>query len=63
MDADPLDVAQGMRDEYFPKKNMLLERLSGVDDAMIDAVEMKMMGKVLTKEQLDELFKDYYRKP
>ena len=42
---------------------MLLERLSGVDDAMIDAVEMKMMGKVLTKEQLDELFKDYYRKP
>ena len=42
---------------------MLLERLSGVDDAIIDAVEMKMMGKVLTKEQLDELFKDYYRKP
>ena len=42
---------------------MLLERLSGVDDAMIDAVEMKMMGKVLTKDQLDELFKDYYRKP
>jgi NitT/TauT family transport system substrate-binding protein len=59
----PLDVAQGMRDEYFPKKNMLLERLSGVDDTMTDAVEMKMMSKVLTKEQLEDLFKNYYKKP
>jgi NitT/TauT family transport system substrate-binding protein len=58
----PLDVAQGMRDEYFPKKNMLLERLSGVEDAMTDAVEMKMMQKPLSKEQLDDLFKDYYKK-
>jgi NitT/TauT family transport system substrate-binding protein len=56
-------VAQGMRDEYFPKKNLLLERLSGVEDTMTDAVDMKMMGKVLSKEQLDELFKTYYRKP
>jgi NitT/TauT family transport system substrate-binding protein len=59
----PLDVAQGMRDEYFPKKNLLLERISGVEDTMTDAVEMKMMGKLLTKEQLEDLFKNYYRKP
>jgi NitT/TauT family transport system substrate-binding protein len=59
----PLDVAQGMRDEYFPKKNLLLERLSGVEDTITDAVEMKMMGKALTKAQLDDLFKDYYKKP
>ena len=59
----PLDVAQGMRDEYFPKKNLLLERISGVDDTITDAVEMKMMNKTLSKEQLDDFFKHYYKKP
>jgi len=58
----PLDIAQGMRDEYFPKKNLLLERLSGVDDTVNDGVEMKLISKPLTKEQLDDLFKHYYKK-
>jgi len=52
-----------MRDEYFPKKNLLLERISGVDDTITDAVEMKMMNKPLSKEQLDDFFKHYYKKP
>ena len=59
----PLDVAQGMRDEYFPKKNLLLERLSGVEDAMTDAVEMKLINKALGKEQIEDLVKSYYKKP
>jgi NitT/TauT family transport system substrate-binding protein len=58
----PLDIAQGMRDEYFPKKNLLLERLSGVEDAMNDGVEMKLLQKPLSKEQMADLFKSYYKK-
>jgi NitT/TauT family transport system substrate-binding protein len=59
----PLDVATGMRDEFFPKKNLLLERLSGVDDTMADAVEMKFLPKPLDKDRLTEFYKDYYKKP
>ena len=57
----PLEIATGMRDEFFPKKNLELTRVAGLDDAMADAVAMKFITAPLTKEQLAEMLK-YYAK-
>ncbi len=57
----PLDIATGMRDEFFPKKNLELTRVSGLDEAMADAVSMKFLTAPLTKAQLDDMLK-YYAK-
>ena len=57
----PLEIAKGMRDEFFPKKNLEFTRVAGLDDAMADAVAMKFFPAPLTKEQLDEMLK-YYAK-
>ena len=51
----PVDVAKRTRDEFYPKENLRIDRLSGIDDAMTDAVRLKFMAKKLTKDQLDEL--------
>jgi NitT/TauT family transport system substrate-binding protein len=45
------------RDEFCPRENLDLKRLSGLDQAMADAVAFKFIGKVLTKAELDDLFK------
>lgn len=38
-----------------------LDRLSGLDDAMADAVSLKFMPAPLTRQQQDELFRYYVR--
>ena len=48
-----------VRDRFYPKENLRLERLSGLDDAMADAVTLKFLPAPLTKPQQDELFKFY----
>ena len=55
-------LAKEVRDQFYPKENLRLDRLSGIDDAMVDAVSLKFLPAPLTKAQQDELFK-YYARP
>jgi len=54
-------LAKDVREQFFPKENLRLDRLSGLDDAMADAVNLKFLAAPLTKPQQDELFKYYLR--
>ena len=55
------DVAKRVREEFFPKKALELNRLSGVNEAMRDAVDMKLLSAPLTREQQDAFFASYAR--
>ncbi|MDQ2961972.1 MAG: ABC transporter substrate-binding protein [Pseudomonadota bacterium] len=57
----PENLAKDVRDQFFPKENLRLDRLSGLDAAMADAVSLKFLAAPLTKQQQDELFKHYSR--
>jgi len=57
----PERLAKDVREQFFPKENLRLERLSGLDEAMADAVTMKFLPAPLSKAQQDELFKYYAR--
>jgi ABC-type nitrate/sulfonate/bicarbonate transport system substrate-binding protein len=57
----PEALARDVRDQFYPKENLRLDRLSGVDAAMADAVNLKFLSAPLSKAQQDELFKDYAR--
>jgi len=57
----PESLAKEVRDQFFPKENLRLDRLSGLDEAMADAVSLKFLPTPLTKQQQDELFKYYAR--
>ena len=59
----PESLAKTVREQFYPKENLRLERLSGLDEAMADAVSMKFLPAPLTKAQQDELFKYYARNP
>ena len=59
----PESLAKTVREQFYPKENLRLERLSGLDEAMADAVSMKFLPAPLTKAQQDELFKFYTRNP
>jgi NitT/TauT family transport system substrate-binding protein len=54
-------LAKEVRDTFYPKENLRLDRLSGLDQSMADAVSMKFLPEPLTKAQQDELFKHYAR--
>jgi len=54
-------LAKEVRDQFYPKENLRLDRLSGLDEAMADAVSLKFMSAPLTRQQQDELFKHYVR--
>jgi len=54
-------LAKDVRDQFYPKENLRLDRLSGLDEAMADAVSLKFLPAPLTKPQVDELFKYYAR--
>ena len=55
------DQAKYIRDTYFPKNNLIPRRLSGLDNAMADALAMKFINAPLTKDQLDEFLKYYVK--
>jgi NitT/TauT family transport system substrate-binding protein len=57
----PETLAKDVRDQFYPKENLRLERLSGLDEAMGDAVNLKFLAAPLTKQQQEELFKYYAR--
>jgi NitT/TauT family transport system substrate-binding protein len=52
----PEAMAQRVRDEFYPKENLNPDRISGLDEAMTDAVELKFLAAPLTKEQIDQFF-------
>ncbi len=52
----PEPLARRVRDEFYPKENMDPSRISGLEQAMADAVELKFLAAPLTKEQLDQFF-------
>ncbi len=54
-------AGQKVRDRFYPKDNLRLDRLSGIDTAMADAVSLKFLAAPLTKQQQDDLFKYYAR--
>jgi len=57
----PDALAKDVRDQFYPKDNLRLERLSDLEAAMTDAVNLKFLPAPLTKEQQEELFKYYAR--
>jgi NitT/TauT family transport system substrate-binding protein len=54
-------LAKDVRDQFYPKENLRLDRLSGIDEAMADAVSLKFLPAPLTKSQTEDLFKYYAR--
>jgi NitT/TauT family transport system substrate-binding protein len=57
----PEALAKEVRDRFYPKENLRIDRLSGLDDAMTDAVSAKLLPAPLTKTQTDQLFADYVK--
>jgi NitT/TauT family transport system substrate-binding protein len=57
----PLEQARITRDKFYPRGNLALARLSGLEDTMKDAVAARFLTEPLRKDQLDELFKYYLR--
>jgi NitT/TauT family transport system substrate-binding protein len=55
------DQARITRDKFYPRGNLTLARLSGLDDAMKDAVAARFLSEPLRRDQLDELFRFYLR--
>jgi NitT/TauT family transport system substrate-binding protein len=55
----PESLAKNVRDQFYPKENLRLDRLSGIDSAMTDAVNLKFLAAPLTHEEQAELFKYY----
>jgi NitT/TauT family transport system substrate-binding protein len=51
----PEAMAQTVRDRFYPKTMLQLDRVSGIDDLMADAVAFKYIPQALTGAQLDEL--------
>ena len=46
---------QRTRDDFFPKKAIEPDTITGLDHIVKDAVELKFTASQLTKEQLTEL--------
>lgn len=55
------DFDQASRDQFYPKDNLRLNRLSGINEVMADAVSMKFIEKPLTEAQRKELFGSYQK--
>jgi NitT/TauT family transport system substrate-binding protein len=51
----PEAMARTVRDDYYPKNNVLPDRIEGLDALMADAVSFKYMPAPLSKDQLARL--------
>jgi NitT/TauT family transport system substrate-binding protein len=49
------------REEFYSRDSLEIKRLSGLEQAMADAVAYKFIGKTLTPAELDDLFKYRFR--
>jgi NitT/TauT family transport system substrate-binding protein len=45
-----------VRDEFYPKDGLMVDRISGLDAVMADGVTNKYLTAPLSKEQLGQLF-------
>jgi NitT/TauT family transport system substrate-binding protein len=59
----PEPLAREVRDRFYPKENLRIDRLAGLDEAMADAIGAKFLPAPLTKAQIDELFGAYVKAP
>jgi NitT/TauT family transport system substrate-binding protein len=59
----PEPLAREVRDRFYPKENLRIDRLAGLDEAMADAIGAKFLAAPLTKAQQDELFGAYVKAP
>jgi NitT/TauT family transport system substrate-binding protein len=53
----PVVIAQQVRDEFYPKDGLMVDRISGLDTVMADGVANRYLTAPLTKEQLEQLFR------
>ena len=53
------DLGREIRNSFFPKDALRVNRLSGLDNAMKDAIELKFIAAPLSKEQTDDLVRHY----
>ena len=51
----PPATAQRVRDQFYPKAMLQLDRVEGMDELMQDAIAFKYIPAMLSREQLDEL--------
>ena len=51
----PLVLARRVRDEFFPRKLVFPDHVSGIDTLMRDGVTFKYLREPLTRAQLAEL--------
>jgi ABC-type nitrate/sulfonate/bicarbonate transport system substrate-binding protein len=51
-----LATAQQVRDEFYPKDGLMVDRISGLDAVMADGVANRYLTAPLHKEELDQLF-------
>jgi NitT/TauT family transport system substrate-binding protein len=52
----PEPITKRMRDEFYPKDELMPEKLSGIDAITAEAIESRFMKEPLSKTQLKELF-------
>jgi len=50
-------MAQRVRDEFFPKSLLQMSGIKGLDQLLIDAVELKYATKSLTRGQFADLIR------
>jgi NitT/TauT family transport system substrate-binding protein len=51
----PESIAQTVPEDFYPKNNVLPDRIEGLDQAMADAVSFKYIAAPLSKDQLAKL--------
>jgi NitT/TauT family transport system substrate-binding protein len=51
----PEEQVRRTREDFYPKENQNPDKISGLDEAIADAMEHKFIAQPLTKAQLDEL--------
>ena len=52
----PETAALAVRDKFYPRDNMLVDRVSGLASVMADGVEFKYLAAPLSQAQLEQLF-------
>jgi NitT/TauT family transport system substrate-binding protein len=57
----PLNEVTIARDQFYSRSSLDLKRLSGLDQAMQDALALKFITKPLTKAELDEMFQYFIK--
>jgi NitT/TauT family transport system substrate-binding protein len=50
-------MAQTVRDRFYPKSMLQLDKVYGIPEMMQDAIALKFIPQPLTQAQLDELLK------